>query len=46
MKAWLASRTLRFGALLFALVLVGALLSAENLPLGKSHDVTLREWVK
>ncbi len=42
MKAWLASRTARFGALLFALILVGTLLSAENLPLGKPHDVTLR----
>ncbi len=40
MKAWMASRTARFGALLFALILLGSLVSAETV--GKPHDVTLR----
>lgn len=42
MKAWLASRTVRFGALLFVLILLGTLVAAENVPVGKSHDLTLR----
>jgi hypothetical protein len=42
MKACSASRTAWFGALLFAFILLGTLVSAENLPVGKSHDLNLR----
>lgn len=42
MKAWLASRTLRFGALVLVLIVLGTLVSAENVPVGKTRDLTLR----
>lgn len=42
MKAWLASRTLRFSAVLFALILLGTMAWADNMPVGKTHDLTLR----
>ncbi len=42
MKAWLASRTTWFGALLSAFILLGTMVSAENVAVGKAHDLTLR----
>ncbi len=42
MKAWLAYRSAWFGALLLALILFGTLVSAEELGVGKTHDLTLR----
>lgn len=46
MKAYLASRTTRFGALIFVLILLGSLVSAQNAPVGKAHDLTLRAPAK
>jgi hypothetical protein len=46
MKALSASRTLRSGALLFIILVLGTLATAQAMPSGKAHDLTLRAPAK
>ncbi|HVP42617.1 MAG TPA: hypothetical protein VMS96_04260 [Terriglobales bacterium] len=41
MKAWFAPHVLRWGAAIFAIILLGTLVSAQNVPVGKTYDLTL-----
>lgn len=42
MKSFNASQLARWGAMILALIVVATLVSAQNPPVGKTHDVTLR----
>ncbi len=42
MKAWFSPRLLRWGAVIFAIIVLGTLVSAQNVAVGKVHDLTLR----
>ena len=42
MKAWFAPQVVRWGAVIFAIIVLATLVSAQNVPVGKVHDLTLR----
>ncbi len=42
MKGWFSPRLVGWGMVIFALIVVGTLVAAQNGAVGKAHDLTLR----